>query len=190
MFLRNGSSELDNHFILPDSCLSSDHASLSINILIFEEIINTSKLTIAPKNKQKTEFIKNVILNSKILDTSNIEDIIKLEQIFNQLGSIIDQSWSKNTKKSRTSKHSKQWWSESCSQALNTYRTSRSRENWNSFKTTVKEAKQIFFNDKIQEITNKSRGPWELMNWVKSRKLPAIEAIKHNDCPCLTPENL
>jgi len=29
-----------------------------------------------------------------------------------------------------------------------------------------------------------------LMNWVKKRKLPAIEAIKHNDRPCLTPESL
>ena len=28
------------------------------------------------------------------------------------------------------------------------------------------------------------------MNWVKKRKLPMIEAIKHNDCPCLTPESL
>jgi len=28
------------------------------------------------------------------------------------------------------------------------------------------------------------------MNWVKKRKIPAIEAIKHNDCPCLTPESL
>ena len=28
------------------------------------------------------------------------------------------------------------------------------------------------------------------MNWVKKRKPPAIEAIKHNDRPCLTPESL
>ena len=28
------------------------------------------------------------------------------------------------------------------------------------------------------------------MNWVKSRKLPVIEAIKHNSRPCLTSENL
>ena len=28
------------------------------------------------------------------------------------------------------------------------------------------------------------------MNWVKKRKLPMIEAIKHNDCPCLTPKSL
>ena len=28
------------------------------------------------------------------------------------------------------------------------------------------------------------------MSWVKKRKLPAIEAIKYNGSPCLTPENL
>ena len=164
MFLWNRSSELDNHFILPNSHLSSDHTPLSIDIPIFEEIINTSKLTITPKSEQETKFIKDVISNFKMVDTLNIEDIIKLEQVVNQLGSIIDQSWSKNAKKSKISKHSKQWWLDSCSRALNTYRTSRSHENWKSFKTTVKDAKRIFFDDKIQEIANKSRGPWELMN--------------------------
>ena len=28
------------------------------------------------------------------------------------------------------------------------------------------------------------------MNWVKNRKLPVVEVIKHNGCPCFTPENL
>ena len=28
------------------------------------------------------------------------------------------------------------------------------------------------------------------MNWVKKRKLPATEAITHNDHPCLTPDCL
>jgi len=28
------------------------------------------------------------------------------------------------------------------------------------------------------------------MNWVKKRKLPATEAIKYNNRPCLTPNSL
>ena len=90
MFLWYGSVELDNHSILPNSWLSSDHAPLLIDIPIFDEIIHMSKLTIAPKSEQETEFIKDVISNFKSLDTSNIEDIIKLDQIVNQLGSIIE----------------------------------------------------------------------------------------------------
>ena len=79
MFLHYRSSELDHHTILPKSWLSSDHTPLSIDISIFEEIIQTSKLTLVPKSDQETAFIKDIILNFKNLDTSNIEDIGKLE---------------------------------------------------------------------------------------------------------------
>ena len=131
-----------------------------------------------------------LISNFSKLDISNIEDIDELDQIVNQLSIIVAQMWFKNAKKSRSSKHSKQWWSESCRNALSTYRLERSHKNWKSFKLAVKNAKQTFFDDKIHEIANKSQGPWELMNWVKKRKLPAIEAIKHNNRPCLTPKSL
>jgi len=43
---------------------------------------------------------------------------------------------------------------------------------------------------KIQEVVNKSCGSWELINWISRCKLPTIKAIKHNDCPCLSPESL
>ena len=109
MFLWNGSSELDCHSILPESRLSSDHTPLSINIPIVEEIIQMSKLTIVPKSEQETTFINDIILNFKTLDTANIMDAVNLECVVNQLRSIIDQAWSKNAKKSKISKHSKQW---------------------------------------------------------------------------------
>jgi len=141
MFLRYRSEELDNHSILPDSCLSSDHAPLLINIPISSKIIHTSKLSIIPKSKQETEFIKNIILNVSTMDTSNIDDIEKLEQVVNLLRSIVDQAWSKNAKKSKITKHFKQWWSEPCSQALNNYRAARNLKNWKAFKKTVKDAK-------------------------------------------------
>ena len=190
MFLRSGSKKLDSHSILSESRLSSDHAPLSIDIPISGEVILSSKLVIYPGSDQEKAFIKDIISNFTHLDTSNIVNIKELDNIVNRLGSTIEQMWSKNAKRTRISKHSKQWWSESCNQALNDYRSTRSWENWKSFKSATKVAKRSFFDNKIQEITDKSQGPWELMNWVKKRKLPVTEAIKYNGIPYLSPNSL
>ena len=121
---------------------------------------------------------------------TSIKDINKLERVIKQFSMIIEQAWTKNAKKSKISKHSKQWWTEDCSHSLDNYRSSRSLENWKKFKKIVKDTKRSFFDDKIQEVANKSRGPWELMNWIKRRKLPAIKAITHDGQPCLTLNSL
>ena len=109
MFLRNNSDKLDRHSILPDSQLSSDHTPLLIDIPICDENIHTTKFVIPPGSEQEEEFIKDVIKNFKLLDTSNIGSVECLNHISDQLGSIIVQMWSKNANKSRISKHSKQW---------------------------------------------------------------------------------
>ena len=93
-------------------------------------------------------------------------------------------------KKSRVSKHFKQWWSDNCKRSLDNYKSSRSLDNWKKFKNSVKNAKRSFFNDKIQEVANKSQGPWELTNWIKRRKLPTIKTINHNNWLCLTLDSL
>lgn len=54
----------------------------------------------------------------------------------------------------------------------------------------VKTTKQIFFDKKIDQISNKKCGPWELINWVKRHKFPAIEAIQYNNCFCIELDNL
>ena len=183
MFLCCGSYELDHHSIHPGNHLSLNHTSLSIEIPIIKEVIQSSKLTIHPKSNQKTAFVEEVISSLKSLDTSVIDDSDKLESIVNQLGTIIDQAWKKNTKKSRISKYSKQWWMDKCSQSLNNYKVSRSLENW-------KNVKRSFFDKKIQEVANKRKCPWELINWINRHKLLATKAIKHNGTPCPSPESL
>ena len=61
MFLRYGSSELNQHSICPDCRLSLDHAPFIINISIDDEFINTSKLLIAPNSEQEMAFVKDLI---------------------------------------------------------------------------------------------------------------------------------
>jgi len=92
MFLRCSSSELDHHTILLDSQLSLDHVPLMIDIPICDEVIHSTKLVITPGSNQEKEFIKNVILSFDSLDTSNINSVECLNQIINQLGSIIKQT--------------------------------------------------------------------------------------------------
>ena len=145
MFLWCGSYELGRHSIHPRNRLSSDHTPLSIEIPIIEEVIQSLKFTIHSKSDQEMAFVGEVTSSFKKLDTSTIDDSNKLESIVNQLGAIIDQAWKKNAKKSRISKHSKQWWTNKCSRSLNNYRASRSCENWKHFKNVVKNVKRSFF---------------------------------------------
>ena len=121
---------------------------------------------------------------------TNIIDKDNLENIINNVESSINQAWSKKAKRFRILKHSKQWWTEGCSKSLNNYRITRSLDNWKMFKRVVKNAKRSFFDFKIQEVANKSRGPWKLMNWINRCKLLATEAIKFNSQPCITPDSL
>jgi len=114
IFLQYGSSELDQHLIHPDSHLSSDHTPLTITIPITNEIVSTSKLSIPQNSEQEITFVEEVILIFKNLNMSNIINKDNLENTVNQLKVLIKQVWTKNAKRSRITKHSKQWWTEEC----------------------------------------------------------------------------
>jgi len=51
IFLHYGSSKLDQYSIILESRLSSDHAPLSVIIPLFREVIQMSKLLLAPKSE-------------------------------------------------------------------------------------------------------------------------------------------
>ena len=178
MFLRYGSSEINQHSVHPDWYLTSDHAPLSIIIPIVDKIISTSKLSIQQKSEQENAFLEEVTSSFKNFDTSNITNKEDLEFMVNKLNSLVDQAWNKNAKRLRITKHFKKWWSEECNKALTDYRTSRSLNDWKTFKKVVKNTKRTFFNSKIWEVADKSHSPWKLMNWINKCKLPAVISIR------------
>ena len=159
MFLQSGSSELDNHVIHPEWCLSSDHAPLMIIIPIFEEHITSSKHSISKYSEEEEAFIKDVSWVFKNLNISNILDSSSLDNLVNDLTQKIERALDKHLKMVKIMKHSKSWWDDKCSCDLKTYRTTKSLNDWKVFRRMVKSTKRTFFNLKIQEIVNKKQGP-------------------------------
>jgi len=131
-------------------------------------------------SKEEENFIKDISYVIKNINISDLSYSNKLEDITNSLVLSLENAWRMNSKQVNIMKHSKSWWNEECSLALNNYRLTRSLDNWKLFKSKVKLSKRFFFDLKIQEIANKKWSPWELMNWVNKRKLSTIKAIKHN----------
>ena len=152
-----------------------------MSIAIVEENFDSFKFSIVKKSNKEACFIKDISYAIKSIGVTDLSDSYKLEEATTSLTSRIEHVWNMNSKHVKIMKHSKSWWNEECSHMLNNYRSTRSLENWKIFKNKVKTMKQSFFNNKIQEITNKKRGPWELMNWVNKRKLPTIKTIKYNN---------
>ena len=55
-------------------------------------------------------------------------------------------------------KYSNSWWDDKYSCDLETYRMTRSLNDWIAFRKMVKSTKRMFFDLKIQEIVNKKQG--------------------------------
>jgi len=158
---------------------------LTIIILIADEHIIICKRTIIKDSVEEVKFINKVITLFSKVDASSISNIYDLDEVVSSWVDIVSCSWSRHSKPINITKCSKSWWNNNCSQDLASYRSSKSTESWKTFQKTVKHSKREFFNLKIQEIANKRHSPWDLMNWVNKKKLPAIEMIKHNGSSCL-----
>jgi len=98
MFLQSGSTELNNHSIHPEWCLSLYHAPLSVFIPIVEESVYLSKLLISKNSEEETTFVKEVMNIIKNLKTSNLMSSGEIEDIVNFFASSVKQVWKKNAK--------------------------------------------------------------------------------------------
>ena len=164
VFLCPSFPEFNQHCIHSDWRMSSDHAPITIEVSICEERISLSWRSLAKGSNEEKQFIKDIILIIKNLNTSFILNAETLEEVVHRLASKVEESWQRNLKAVKITRHSKAWWNDECQLSLDKYWAYQSLENWCSFKITIKKTKCLFFNDKVEEITNKKCSLWELMN--------------------------
>ena len=68
--------------------------------------------------------------------------------------------WNKYSKSVNITKKSKTWWNRD----LVTYQISRRRIDWINYKKLVRTAKEVVFDNRIQEIALTNKRLWDLMN--------------------------
>jgi len=106
-----------------------DHTPLIVNILIFEEHIQTRKWTIVKNSEEDKNFITEAIKSIKRINTDHIKSKKNLEQIVQDFACNMEKIWFKHSKIVNITRHSKSWWNKECQRGLEKYRSSRCLED-------------------------------------------------------------
>ena len=108
MLLRLNLLEFDNHMIYPEWGLLSDHAPLTVDIVIIK-YIQTKKYTIVKNSEEEKNFIAELIKAIKGLNMEHISSKENLEQTVQKFTDSTNKIWFKHSKIINITKHSKLW---------------------------------------------------------------------------------
>ena len=93
----------------PDLRSLSNHAPLSVSIIIEEEFVQERKQTIVKNSKEENEFIKELKVQIGDIDTTNILNSDLLECLTQEFTFIAENLWNKYFKQTNITKHLKAW---------------------------------------------------------------------------------
>jgi hypothetical protein len=100
-----------------------------------------------------------------------------LSGIMEAVGVILDDAWKKYSHTGKPSRWGKNWWNDECAEELKNVKIKRSEESKRRFRRATAVAKKAYFEKRIKSIASDRGRPWDLMPWVKERKLPTMEAL-------------
>jgi len=121
--------EHNNHSIHLKWQLTPDYASLSVDIVIFNENIQTKKCTIIKDSKEEDNFVNKLIEAIKSLNMNDIHSKDNLKYIVQTFTSCVERIWFKHSKIVNITKHSKAWWDKNCHRSSEKYRQSKRLED-------------------------------------------------------------
>ncbi|CAA7263238.1 unnamed protein product [Cyclocybe aegerita] len=129
-------------------------------------------------------FILDILQDLAAIPVAALATKEGLEALADAIATAFSDAWLAHSTESKPTKCSKSWWTDKCSETFGVYLLSRSLADYNKFKKACKDAKCNFFDERIAEIATSRKRPWDLMEWVKQRKLLPCEAIHNGDQPC------
>ncbi|CAA7267579.1 unnamed protein product [Cyclocybe aegerita] len=162
----------------------SDHVPICTDLDIGPELPGSGRRTIKPGSEAEKSFISDILWDLAAIPVAAPATKEGVEALADAIATAFSDAWLVHSTKSKPTKRSKSWWTDECSETFGVYQLSRLLADYNKFKKACKDAKQDFFDERIAEIATSRKRPWDLMEWVKQRKLPPCEAIRNGDQPC------
>ncbi|CAA7270009.1 unnamed protein product [Cyclocybe aegerita] len=162
----------------------SDHVLICTDLDIGPEPPGSGRRTIKPRSEAEKSFISDILWDLAAIPVAAPATKEGVEALADAIATAFSDAWLAHSTKSKPTKRSKSWWTDECSETFSVYQLSRSLADYNKFKKACKDAKDDFFDECIAEIATSRKRPWDLMEWVKQRKLPPCEAIRDGNQPC------
>ncbi|CAA7271828.1 unnamed protein product [Cyclocybe aegerita] len=162
----------------------SDHVPICTDLDIGPEPPGSGLRAIKPGSEAEKSFISDILRDLATIPVAAPATKEGVEALADAIVTAFSDAWLAHSTESKPTKRSKSWWMDECSETFRVYQLSHLLADYNKFKKVYKDAKRDFFDERIAEIATSLKRPWDLMEWVKQRKLLPCEAIRHGNQPC------
>ena len=108
-------------------------------------------------SEEEAAFLLSVSEGLSQLDFSALDSVASLDMLSEAISGLFADCWATYAKRITVTSHSKEWWNNECRTALETYRRTGERSDWSSFRSTTRQAKRRFFDNRIAEIASTNK---------------------------------
>jgi len=155
------------HHIEPDLRQPSDHAPFIVDLPTRPENIQVHRKVLNQDSEEEAAFLLSVSEGLSQLDFSALDSVTGLDILSETISGLFADCWATYTNRITVTSCSKEWWNNKYRTALETYRQTGKWSDWSSFRSTTRQAKRQFFDNRIAEIASTNKRLWDLMSWVK-----------------------